>query len=928
MPPLNRLPCGQFFPGEFPRPPRSTVGNSPVIPPVYHGSLSPGVGGAGGTIGKGGTSDIPVPAPPLPGEGRPGTPGNPATAGPATPGNGGPAGVGPQGPGTGGFGGPVEVPPRGPGTGGVNRECRRCVVTGPVPCPVGTRGPSRVIRTLQICTPLDANADVGEANRRKRSGRGFSDNGPWSDNANGLCLVSEGTLFDGCISDPNLCVTIPGRNLLQEVQLATNGVVGIFEPQRPSDGGSVIITPIRNTNTTLQANTAAIVSPSRPTDSTFGGRVNYTTSPSEQRLSNGSQIDNSRLVSQNLLRQIPRKQESMFNIDDPNILKNASVSSSYNNRYGLLNELYNLFKQPASNSTKLLNNNLYLDIFNELVSEEVQYFLNKENTSSVWDETKLDSLTNEKITISLNSDLLTALNNIHTIANEPISINYFISIIRNHLINGTMYEFDSNYYKYVFNSQIKDSVVNYRTEGESYKGLQASIGLFELSSNLANFKEQDDVWKRDDLKRTRFLLEDVNSKIPALQLDGNSSPLYLRNSGIPILQVTQEASSYLEIGDGAGYYINTSSLKSSEYPLIIQNDLSSARYVSPEVREGILKTLGTDLGIILTVESPSTTNEFSANYNPSADIYPMYFKINFETLKDIENPNSVINIMSATYIRLSDEDAIRHSRNYSFNTTKINLDFRDPIIHYARDSSSIKIELDDFNFRNFGDNRSIVSESIILRNVPAAIILTPGMGSAHNPFNSRSRISSFTNEKVIRTIELSPTFEYSQETIQKPPLEASNIYKVLEQPYFGLYEKYIESDIESDLYTFNPNSEQFKKSYFTNSEYSNLLTDSSYIEQSIESKIVALVDKLISVSGVSSLTWWDVFRRLEINDLGKLNSNNVENIIKSLSSGWRGGIKIYNILTRKNMKTTGIPEDAEIIDDKIILYEMNRLFKS
>jgi len=918
--PLNRLPCGQFFPGEFPRPAISTVGNTPVVPPVYNPNNNNGsISDEFGSIIPPGGGDVPVP-----GNGSPGGPGEDEPKNGSGRGSGPPNSdtippiIGPQGPGTGGLGGPVGRGPLGPGTGGLNRECKRCVVLPPVPCPEGKRGPPRVIRTLQNCTAVEASNDNAEANRRKRSGRRWSDNGPWNDNAAGLCLVVEGTLFDGCVPDPDLCVTIPRRNLLQEVQFAsTDSVRSPFENQNTGGqpGGSRPI-PGRVNSVSL---------PQSPSI-TFQRRTSLVSSPQEQRIGNGSQIDNSRTTSQTVLRQIPKKIENRFNLDDPRLLRNASVSSSYNKQYGLLDETYNLLRANPTNSTTLATNSLYLDVFNELVSEEVKYFLYRENTSSVWDETKLSSLTNEKIIISLNSSLLTAISNIHTISNQPISLNYFVSIIKTHLINGTMYEFDSNYYKHLFNIQIKDSVTNYNIEGESYRGLQACIGLFELSSNIADFTKQDDVWRKDDLKRTRFLLEDINSRIPAKQLNGNSSPLYLRNAGIPIKQVSQEASSYLEIGDGAGYYITTSGLITSEYPLVIQNDLSSARYIPPSVRDGILKILGTDIGLVMTVESPSTTNEFSSTYNPSADIYPMYFKLDFESIKDIENPNSVINIISATYTRISDEEAVRHSRNYSFNVTKINLDFRDPIIHYARDTSSVKIELDDFNFRGFGDNRSIISENIILRNIPAAVILTPGLGSAHNPFNGRSNILSFSNEKVVRSIQLSPGLETNQITIQKPSLEVSNIYKTFGESYYGLYEKYIESDIESDIYTFNPNSESFKKSYFVNSEYSNTLSDNDYIEASIESKIVAIVDKLVAVPGVNSLTWWDVFRRLEINDLGKLTSSNVRNIIKSLSGGWRNGVKIYNILSRKNPTITGLPEDAEIVDDKIILYELNRLF--
>lgn len=882
--PPRRFPCGEFFPGDQPRPYDGEINTS--IPPLYIPSPSrprPVFFPTGAPVGPRGPTD------PKPGSGGgggrggrgfgPGGPASPGQLGPATPGPGGPAGGGGAaggkgGPTTPGPGGPAVPGPAGPVTGG--RSFRQCTVTVEY-CTQPNRTYTkaelealpirRIIRVPTLCSFEKASLDVS-------AGYPFNPDIPYTDDAKNFCLATDFVSPDfwtGCISDnPRPCTNEPDNN-------------------------QSIISIGRLTNSITQNQSSQV----------------------------GSTIPNSQVNSQTILRSLPSRQEEQLNLNDPTLLKQASTSSSYNTTYGLFDERFNFFKTSPQTSTTLVGNSNYLNIFNNVVSENVKYFIERQSTTTPWSEEYFDSLTNDKIIISLRQELLTSFNNINSIGRTRLPLNDFIEVVKNHLITGTLPEFDPNYFYYVYNTQVNIKMLRLPQQGETYNGLQAAIGLFELSSQSPYFTDDTNLKSLNELRRIRFLLEDIEARIPSMQLNGNTSPLFLNNAGALCQQLSGSTSSYLDIGDGAGYYISSLNVIGNAYPLQTQNELSASRYLAPSLRQNILELLGTDTGITITVNSQAGVTEFSSSYNASADVYPMYFKLDLGSITDVENPNSVINVLSASYVRITDEEAINHSRNYSYNITKVNLDHRDPMMHYARDTSTLSVELDEFNLRNFDENRSVTKENIILRNIPAAIVLTPGMGSAHNPFSSRSNINNYSDSIVTRSINLIPSFETPPNLITKPSLESSNIFNSLGTPYFGLYEQQYSQDIHSDIFTYSPSSSIFNKSYF-NGSYSSSQPAVEYRESSIESKLVSLVDKLSDPSSVSSLTWWDVFRRVKLNDIGKLSYSDTDKFLNKLASGWRNDVPILNVLTRYNLKPSGIPEDVDIPDDIIIINEWDR----
>ena len=836
MPINNRFPCGEYLPGEEPRPlPQGSPNN---LPPLY-----------------------------IPGSNNPQDPFIfiPGVGGEPT--GGGQNGGGGGGPNPGGF--PVGNP---------LLKGSRCVARIEA-CPNGTTGPDRIIRVLKKCSAREIQNDRAEKNRR-----GVRTTGVYDTKADGLCLEENPFFFGGCVSETDRCVRIPitpGRSIVDSAQTAQ--AIGPAEPPRTQ----VSITKGRFSSVALESSVTE---------------------------------------SNSIIRNLPIKESVSLAYNDSNLNRYASASSTASLRLGLYDPTYNFFNATTSEETETVANYKYLDIFNPFVAREVKYFLDREDSRNIpWHEKAFKDLTLSKVILSINDKLLTAFNNIHNVNNTRVGQNFFLETIRSHLIAGTLAEFDPDYFTQVNNSQEQDQLITISNFGSEGEALQNSLGIFETKSVNPDYRNYgENSIERDNFKRFRVLLEDIETNIPSRFVNGTSSTLYLKNLGI-VTQQLESPSGYLQIGDGAGYYISSVFLDGIDRPLQTTNEISSAYYLPPAERSNLLEILGTNADIVLTVSSTSA-HELSVDYDPSGNLSPMYFAINLESVGDILNHNSVINIMSATFVRMTNEEAVNHSRNHSFNVVKINLDFRDPFIQYARDTSTILLEQDDFNLRSYGRNRTIINDKIILRNLPAAVILSPGMGSYHNPFNSKSKITKFTGP-IVRQINLVPSFDVKNRSLADPPLDVSNTFYTLGTPYFGMVERDFDQDIHGNIRTFYSNFIDYNKNYFSAGVYTSSQPEASFREKSVESKfLIDTLKKLTEVSGVSRLTWWDLYRRINSNDLGKLGYTNINTINNLIANGFMNDIKIYNVLSAFPLEPTGIPDGVSIPDDNIIINESDRVY--
>lgn len=609
----------------------------------------------------------------------------------------------------------------------------------------------------------------------------------------------------------------------------------------------------------------------------------------------------------------------------------------------LYNQIYNFFKIPVTSVTKLVENQHRLDIFSTEVAEEVRYFLDMQNSIAAWNERHISNLSIEKISISLNPFLYERLNNIHGEGGLKIDFSVFLNTIKSHLLQGTLNEFDSSFFINVANKQENDNFYSLGRTQESQATMSTSLAIFEETSINPDYEKVElHENERNDFRRMRFLPEDLKCKIDVLQIDGTSEPLLVTNNGIPTQQLpalidTPSASSTeTQFGDGAGYYFSSLLINGEEYPLPTYNELSNSYYLNTRDRALILGLLGADSSLKLTSTSPLNNHEFTSTYNSSADVELMYFILDMSSVGDIIGTKIMVTTTSANYIRVTNEEAIEHSRNNCFNLSKINVDYRDPFIHYARDSSSVYCEIEDFSVKALNRETTINSNKLILRSLPQGLILLPGCGSKHNPFNGKSKLEDYSNSAVIRTLSLKPTIDQTDLQIQTPPLTQEKVVLQFGTDSIGLYEKYLNKDLEGLFYSFDASSEKFLNSYYSfPGGFSSTQPDPELRVNSPESNLLNLTDKLATValylkdtsgSQYGFLSWYDIYRRMTLNDIGKLMYTNSQYLISKIEHGFVQGVFVNNIITDANTTIYyGIPESATVSNDSIIITELDRI---
>ena len=602
----------------------------------------------------------------------------------------------------------------------------------------------------------------------------------------------------------------------------------------------------------------------------------------------------------------------------------TNLSSSSNSKYLLeqriYNPIYTFFNYPVDKNIILVDNNQYLKIFKNKIPYEVKYIIDNSNTLNSWDEKILQSLSNEKIILSLDDYVLSAFNNLHYFGNTKIQLVNFINVVRKALISGKLDDIDIFYYINLAKKQSDDKVIQFNIKNNKFTPIEVAVGLASQSNYPADYNNKNNPLEKNDLKRQRRLNTDISARLKVL-VNNSTQEIYLRNDGIPVNNVI------MPLGEGPGYYIPVV-IEGIDYPLECETDIGIANYLPPRLRENVLGISNTPHGITIGVNSLPGSHEFFESFNVSADVSSMYFAINLSSVTNIKTFDPLITNTLANYNLLPAAAAIEHSKTYGLNTTKINIDYCDPIIQYARDSSSLSLVQSDLTYLNSNtDKKSIIGKKILTRTLPFAIILCPGYGTAHNPFGNSSIINDYGNtgiSSVQRSITLIHDINYSNKLKTKPFLEDQlTVCSTNGNPYYGLHEKFFSPDPDGIIYQYNPSSEIYNKSYYYNSQYSNVQPPSSNRFESTEANFVLnVLTKLNTYYAPNKLTWWDIFRRLNINQVQKLNIINFKKLMMSLPQHLRN-IEISPVLSIDKINSTGITS-SQHAEDIIIIYEKDR----
>lgn len=638
--------------------------------------------------------------------------------------------------------------------------------------------------------------------------------------------------------------------------------------------------------------------------------VYNTNSTPQNPVTPGSIAINTNNSLNSIISQLPQKQKTVIGNEGSLVFRFASPSSTANNSIGVVDPKYTFFNLEPTTNTILVDNTYYTNIFKTSIPREVHYFLRNKGVDYPWSESDLFDLTLDKIALSLNENLLANLNILQYSGGTLVDLKLFLNAIKMLLLSGRIDEFDPNYYAYLVSIQREYNETTFPGNLTREDAKEAALGIISLGFSAADFRSFDPSYPSHQLKRYRTLNTDIEALVPVVEFEGNQSELNLYDAGIKVKELNKDVFDYLELGDGAGYYFSAVNFQGSCLPLPSINQVSITRYVPHEVRYNALKILSIFPGITITAESPSALHEFSDSYDYTLDTEVMYFAMDLESVEDIPTNQLLINNTRVKFKLITGEERDTHVKNYGMNITKVNIDFNDPLLHYIRDTSSFTLSQYDISFRNLPVRRTNVGDLILSRNIPFGIIISPGNGSKHNPFHTMSKVTTYDSDLVVRELNLIPRF-LTPETIPERLLPEYRVYDDLNQLFIGEYENRFYQNIDNVYYKYELILDSFQNSYTTTTKI-----------RSPESKLVKLIDTLVSSYDVQFLTWWDVYRRLSLNDIGSLMTFNSKTLRDLISNGWRG-VNVTEVLSRIPLITTGINEEL-LPSDKIYIQESLR----
>lgn len=581
------------------------------------------------------------------------------------------------------------------------------------------------------------------------------------------------------------------------------------------------------------------------------------------------------------------EQKNTMYFDDT---KRVEIKINLDNLY---DQTYNFFNYIPKTTTKIVSNSLRLDIFKDKISEEVSYFLKKNEyqRSEKWHEKIYFDLTLDKLALSINDKLLNSFKSIHDNQSMLLSLDDFLITLKNLLISNRLKEFNPTFYISLSTQQKNDELISITQPVPETIKDKAIISLIENGAILADSGYYEG-YNKFKLLRQKRLNTDINSRIQVTTLDNQSLNVLLEDAGISFTDI-QDANNFVEIGVGDGYFIETTTISNQNLSVPTPNELEKALLTPSTIRNLALKTAGENDNMILTVSSTSSNNELT-------DVFVfheqgiLFYELVLSSIEITNESQTLLNKLKSKYKLVTNQNRINDLViNYGFNTTKVNLDFRDPLLTYAKDSSSFVMERSDVTFRNFDFYASGTHDSsfILTRNVPFAIILVPGCGSEHNPFNTQSEFLKYENNIVTRSISLINTIKITDSKdldliLKEQPTE------ITESPpadYYGYSDKL--------YYSYDPSS--YTNTYFYNEiQYSEKPSEVSSIRP-INSKIIKeIIQPIITKYSPKELKWFDIFSRLTYSEMGEFFANGDYNFIIDLVK------KLYNISIKDVIATT------------------------
>ena len=400
----------------------------------------------------------------------------------------------------------------------------------------------------------------------------------------------------------------------------------------------------------------------------------------------------------------------------------------------------NLFSTQAQTTSITLvpNNTEQTQIFGSQVASAVDVYLRNYGRQTEWSETILQAITNRAIEVSIKPELLNAFETINLRGGQYVGKEAFLETLKKHILTNTLDEFDPKYYIDLAKSQESFNKIQFEKSSIQERNEIFALQYMNLNNVPVDTSKLGNLQLRE-ARRQRRLNEDVNSNISIQTYDLQCLDLPVFNQGTELREFSGVCNPVLD-GPGDGYYTYLNQFDSGCMPLLYDTNVENSYYVCPEVRINSLSLLGEDYGVIIRAES-SSTHELTPGDSTTPNLEPVYLKLELSSIDSNFRTNPLVERSEAIYRTVPDQEEINeHLDSNGFAVSRVNLDYRDPLFRYIKDTSSLTLEQNDITYRAFQENTSIKGNNTITRTLPAAVIVSPVAGSRFNPFNGFSTL--------------------------------------------------------------------------------------------------------------------------------------------------------------------------------------------
>jgi hypothetical protein len=572
---------------------------------------------------------------------------------------------------------------------------------------------------------------------------------------------------------------------------------------------------------------------------------------------------------------IPEDQREELNVDNLNSGRNSGqVTKNESNDY-LYDQNYNIFQHPLQDfdAIEYVSNSKYLNIFRDRIPKAISYVLDKSSVSSTdWDEFYYNQVVPEILILALRPDVLDMFRKVNDETNQRVSLRDLLYGLSRHILLGKMDRFDITVFEKAKVKENEKTTVITRSKDQS-SNQRAALGLISDQAYPFNLSQYPDD-QRPYISRLKALLTDINAKVTVYSSDGECSEDFdLTDAGIPV-----DGECYVGEGNGDNYYIGTCDNEG----LNVTTDKDKLYFLPYTTKKLALDILGQGYNMSISASSIGGS-EAEANYDLSSGIGPMYFALKPETLRVDRSGDEFVTYSTGRYELLTSGEAQVHSDTYGLMATVANVDYDDPMLMYASNSSSIEFRGPDITFKAFDEGVGF-GYDILPRQIPRAIVLQPVSSCQDNPFYGMSEVSEF-GDIYTRTIRMQPHFN-PEVSWPFTPILSNEDYPAFQVGFSGVL------DTQNIIFQYDPSS-------FNSFEGTR--------ETPIVKKIVKdlITDDFDANYLLDFLTWHDVWSRLTGKELAQLFHNESSRMRQEMMNGGFGPNFIH-VLNRPGAAKTGL----------------------